>query len=207
MGWPRLTLTSGILGLLALACASVSIVALLLHGAGWLPMYFLVNVFAVPSLVLLLILGILAHRINEVIFLDRLVTGAWGGLVATLLYDLIRYLIWWGGAVSYNPFISHPIFGRFITGYPEDTVVANIVGWAYHFWNGFGFGIMYTLVAGPAKWYYALIWAMFLEIGWLTALPSILQFQLNPQFLAMSLIGHGVYGVVLGLIAQRFIKA
>lgn len=195
------------LTLIALACASVSILALLLHTASWLPMYFLVNLLAAPSLTLLLILGVVASRVNEKVFLNRLVTGAWGGLVATLFYDVIRYLAWMGRAVSYNPFLSHPIFGRFITGYPEESAVATAVGWVYHFWNGFGFGIMYTLVAGRAHWYYALIWAMFLEIGWLTALPSILQFKLNPEYVALSLVGHGAYGVALGLIAQRFIKA
>jgi len=66
---------------------------------------------------------------------------------------------------------------------------------------------MYTLVAGRAHWYYALIWATFLEIGWLTALPSILHFKLNPQYVALSMIGHGAYGVGLGVIAQRFINA
>jgi hypothetical protein len=199
---PHVTLT-----LIGLACASISILALLLHGVGWLPMYFLVNLLAAPSLALLLILGVVAKRINERIFLNRLVIGAWGGLVATLFYDMIRYLVWAGGAVSYNPFLSHPIFGRFITGYPEEAAAAIVVGWAYHFWNGFGFGIMYTLVAGRAHWYYALIWATFLEIGWLTALPSILHFKLNPQYVALSMIGHGAYGVGLGVIAQRFINA
>jgi hypothetical protein len=196
-----------LLTLVALAAASVSIVALLLHAAGWLPMYFLVNLLGAPSLVLLLVLGVVSYRIDERIFLNRLVTGAWGGLAATLGYDLIRYVIWAGGIISYNPFRSHPAYGMFITGFPEQTLIAHIVGWAYHFWNGFGFGIMYTLVAGPAAWHYALVWAMFLEIGWLTALPSVLQFRLNLEYLAVSLVGHGAYGVLLGLIAQRYIRA
>ncbi|MFQ5855306.1 MAG: hypothetical protein ACE5LU_06660 [Anaerolineae bacterium] len=195
------------LTLTALVCASVSILALLLHAAGWLPMYFLVDLLAAPSLVLLLILGVLAYRIDERVFLNRLVTGAWGGLAATLAYDLIRYVLWKGGVFSFNPFLSHPIFGMLITGYPVESVTAIVIGWAYHFWNGFGFGTMYTLVAGRARWYYAVVWAMFLEIGWLTALPSTLQFKLNPELIALSLIGHGAYGIALGFIAQRFIRA
>lgn len=194
------------LTLIAFGCASVSGLAIVLHAAGWLPMYFLVNLLAAPSLLLLLILSGIAYRVEDRLFLDRLATGAWAGLVATLCYDLIRYLIWAGGIVSYNPFVSHPIFGRLITGYPEETAMALLVGWAYHFWNGIGFGIMYTLVAGSASWYYALAWAMFLEIAWLTALPSILQFKLNPQYVSLSVIGHGAYGVALGVLSQRFIK-
>ncbi|MBI5651426.1 MAG: hypothetical protein HZC40_13440 [Chloroflexi bacterium] len=191
----------------AFVAAAVSISALLLHAAGWLPMYFLIDILGAPSLVLLLILGIIAARIDARVFLDRLIVGAWGGIAATLAYDAIRLLIRAGNLISFNPFQTHPAFGRLITGQPEETMLAILVGWAYHFWNGFGFGIMYTLIAGNARWVYALVWAMFLEIGWLTALPSTFQLRLNPEVVAVSFIGHGAYGVVLGLIAQRFIRA
>ena len=194
-----------ILTIVAFLSASVSIMALLLHAVGWLPMYFLVDVLAAPSLILLLALGIFAHRVDETVFLNRLTVGAWGGLVATFAYDLIRYLMWVTNLINFDPFLSHPAFGEMITGMPEETMTAIIVGWAYHFWNGIGFGIMYTLVAGPAHWIYALLWALFLEIGWLTALPAAMEFQLNPQLVLVSLIGHGAYGVVLGLLARRFI--
>ena len=191
----------------AFVAAAVSISALLLHIAGWLPMYFLVDVLAAPSLVLLLVLGILAARINECVFLDRLVVGAWGGLTATLAYDALRVSIRAANLISFDPFQTHPAFGRLITGLPETDTTAVLVGWAYHFWNGFGFGIMYTLVAGNARWVYALVWAMFLEIGWLTALPGLFQLRLSSEAVAVSFIGHAVYGIVLGLIAQRYIRA
>ncbi|MBI3915079.1 MAG: hypothetical protein HY327_12950 [Chloroflexi bacterium] len=194
------------LTLAAFICASVSIIALLLHAAGWLPMYFLVDLLAAPSLVILLILGIAASRINQRVFLDRLIVGAWGGIAATLAYDSVRLLMRASNLISFDPFQTHPAFGRLITGLPEETLTAIIVGWAYHFWNGFGFGIMYTLIAGNARWWYGLAWAMFLEIGWLTALPSAVQLRLSPEVVVVSFVGHGVYGVVLGLIAQRFIR-
>ena len=192
---------------IAFVCASVSILALLLHVNGFLPMYFLVDVLAAPSLVLLLLLGIYAARINAGVFLDRLIVGAWGGIAATLAYDAIRLAIRASNLITFNPFQTHPAFGRLITGLPETDMTAILVGWAYHFWNGFGFGIMYTLIAGNARWYYALVWAMFLEIGWLTALPGTFQLRMSPEVVAVSFIGHGAYGVVLGLIAQRFIRA
>jgi len=191
----------------AFAAASVSITALLLHVNGWLPMYFLVDVLGAPSLVLLLLLGIFAARIDARIFLDRLIVGAWGGIVATLAYDAIRLFIRANNLVSFDVFKTHPAFGRLIIGLPETDMTAILAGWAYHFWNGFGFGIMYTLIAGNARWYYALVWAMFLEIGWLTALPGTFQLRISPEVVAVSFIGHGVYGMALGLVAQRFIRA
>src|SRR5205085_11488656 len=111
------------------------------------------------------------------------------------------------GIFNTNPFLSHPVFGRLITGLAEATPTAQIVGWGYHFWNGFAFGIMYTLVVGRGRWWYALIWATFLEIGWLSALPSVLELRPNVELVIMSLIGHAVYGVGLGLIAEKYIRA
>lgn len=193
--------------LIAFASASVSGAALVLHAIGWLPMYFLVDVLAAPSLIALLALGVIARKIDRPVFLNRLVVGAWGGLVATFAYDLVRLALWRSRLFDFNPFISHPIFGEMITGYPLESATAIVVGWAYHFWNGVGFGIMYTLFAGRAHWLYALAWALFLEIAWLTALPSVLSFRLNPALIWLSMIGHTAYGIVLGLLARRYIHA
>jgi hypothetical protein len=189
----------------AAACASVSGAALLAHAAGWLPLYFLVDISAAPSLAGLLAVGAIARQINERIFYSRLVSGLWMGIVATLAYDATRWLLWRGGVIEFDPFISHPIFGMLITGLPEISTTALLVGWLYHFWNGIGFAILYTLVAGPAGWGYAVLWALFLEAAWLTALPSILSFNLNSQLIALSVIGHLAYGATLGGLAQRYI--
>jgi hypothetical protein len=170
-------------------------------------MYFLVEVLAPPSLLGLLIVGVAAHRIHSTIVLDRLVVGAWAGLAATLAYDAVRWLLRQTAIISFDPFMSHPIFGMLITGLPETSPTAVLIGWLYHFWNGFGFGVMYTLIAGPAAWGYAVIWALFLEVAWLTALPSVASFDLNPELITLSIVGHLAYGVVLGILAQRFIRA
>jgi len=198
----RLRLTT-----VAVLAASVSGVGILLHAAGWLPLYFTADVLGAPSVALLLWLGVRAGRIHEPVFLDRLRGGVWIGLVATLAYDGLRYVLWATGALVFDPFRSHPIFGELITGYPRAGAVAHVVGWVYHFWNGIAFAIMYTLVAGPAHWAYGFGWAMLLEVAWLAALPSTLRLDLSRDMVVLSLVGHGAYGVVLGLLAERRISA
>jgi hypothetical protein len=202
----RISAFPSMLRIVGALCASLSGAAVLLHAAGLLPVYFFVSVVAAPAMVLLLLLGIYAKRINETIFVNRLLVGAWGGLVATFSYDLVRYVLVLTGAVSRNPFLSHPVFGSLITGHPVESTVAIAVGWAYHFWNGVSFGVMYTLVVGQGRWLWGLIWALVLEIAWLSALPSVVHFQLNSEFLILSFTGHGLYGVCLGLLARRFVK-
>ncbi len=191
----------------AIASAGFSGAALLVHAAGFLPLYFLINVLGPLSLVLLLATGALARRLREDVFLDRLVTGAWAGLVATFAYDLIRALLRVSGAIDFDPFRSHPAFGTMITRRPESDPLAVGVGWLFHFWNGFGFGILYTLVAGRSAWWYGLVWALMLEIAWLTALPSAIGLRLHPPYVVVSIVGHGAYGVVLGLLSARFVRA
>lgn len=194
------------LTIIAFACASISGFALLLHAADLLPLYFLVDALGPPSLILLIAIGVYAHRIDEPVLTGRLVVGALAGLAATAAYDLVRLLLRWSGAIGFDPFITHPIFGQLITGAPLTSSVALAAGWAYHVWNGVGFAVMYTLIAGPALPIYALGWALFLEIAWLTALPSALNFTLRPDLILVSLIGHTAYGIVLGLIAHRWIR-
>jgi len=191
---------------IGVACACVSGAALIVHALGWLPLYFMIDVLAAPSLAGLLVLGVLAHRIHRSVFLNRLVVGAWAGLVATVAYDAIRGVLLLIGVIGFDPYLSHPVFGMLITGQPETSPIAILIGWLYHYWNGIGFGIMYTLVAGNASWLYAIVWALALEIAWLTALPSVLSFHLNAGFIVMSLVGHLAYGAVLGLLAVRYIN-
>jgi hypothetical protein len=195
-----------LLTILAAAAASTSAGAVVLHALGLLPMYFFITVVAVPCLVGLFALGIIAHRIHEQVFLHRLLSGVWIGLAATLSYDGIRFFLRGVGIFNFDVFFSHRIYGNMISGFPPDSTIALAVGWAYHFWNGVTLAIMYTIVAGPAFWLYGLIWALLLEVAWLTALPSALNFTLRGEVIAVSLIGHSVYGIALGLLSQRFIK-
>ena len=201
--WSRRRLLLTCIGVLS---ASASIIGLFLYGANVLPLYFFIDSFVAPSLVTILVLGIFAHRINEVVFLNRLAVGCWVGLVATFAYDVIRVPIRLSGLITFNPFFTNQLFGQIITGYPATSTVAIVIGWLYHYWNGFGFGLMYTLVAGPASWYYGLVWALFLEVGWLLALPPILHFTLILDFVTVSLVGHAAYGIVLGGLSHRFVK-
>jgi len=99
------------LTLLVVACSSASGVALLLHVAGWLPLYFFLDVAAAPALVGLLAAGALAQRVQEKVLLNRLLAGVAGGAAATAAYDGTRLLAIQTGLFQYNPFLSHPIFG------------------------------------------------------------------------------------------------
>jgi hypothetical protein len=65
---------------------------------------------------------------------------------------------------------------------------------------------MYTLVAGPARWWFGLAWGAILEIAMLVIYPSsnLLQPPSMTPFVAVSLMSHAVYGSALGVISERY---
>jgi hypothetical protein len=188
-------------------CASASLVSLVLHAAGFLPLSLLLNVLGAPALVLLLITGARARRIDAHVFLNRLVAGVGAGIAATAVYDVARLAMVRSGLFDYNPFISHGIFGHLITGRPTDDPVALAAGWAYHLWNGVGIAVMYTLIAGRAHAKYAVGWAMAMEAAWLVTVPSVINVKPHVQLVVVSIIGHLAYGAALGWAARRWVRA
>ena len=181
--------------------------ATLLHALGWMPLYFAIDLLGLPSLLILLLLGIYARRVHEHTFLRRLWVGLLAGASATAAYDLSRLLIRASGMIAFDPFLSHPIFGMLITGARVESMRAIVVGWGYHFWNGLGFGIMYTLVAGPAHWAYAMLWALMLELAWLTAMPAAVELRLHAGLVIVGVIGHLAYGAALAGVGRRQLGA
>jgi hypothetical protein len=138
-------------------------------------------------------------------FADRAISGAVWGLVATLAYDAIRPLLMWIFRYHFNPYRAIPVFGELITGQPRTAAVAIAVGWIYHFWNGLSFGVMFALIrprGGPVAGF---IWAMGLQGFMMWSYPTLMRIRLdNPGFLMAGLVGHAVWGVVLGTSLRRW---
>src|SRR5215472_9813243 len=75
------------------ACALVSLAALVLHVFHFLPMPFFLEVFGVPSLLAIYGLAAYARKINAQLLTNGLAVGIWAGLAATVVYDGVRYLV------------------------------------------------------------------------------------------------------------------
>ncbi|HET6213422.1 MAG TPA: hypothetical protein VFE14_11190, partial [Micromonosporaceae bacterium] len=93
-------------------------------------------------------------------------------------------------------------FGQFMTGASGPGSAA--AGWAYHVSNGWTFGIAYAVVAGPARWWWGIAWAMLLELAMLLVYPVLFQIRYVEPFIAVSVTGHVLYGSVLGLWCRRY---
>ena len=149
------------------------------------------------------------------------VTGAAGGLLAAVAYDLFRLPFVVAAADQIGPawlrlplFKVFPRFGAMILGRPytqaqtdsQFPLLTHVVGWAYHLGNGASFGVMYLAVLGDAgrrSWGWAAVMAAGLELALLFT-PYTSFFGIAPtwRFVVVTLLAHLVFGVVLGLYAR-----
>jgi hypothetical protein len=189
------------------ACASVSLGALVAHVFHVLPMPFFLEVFAAPSLLVIYGLASYAKKINARTLTNGLWVGLWAGLAATVVYDGVRYMVERGHLFGYNGFVPILMFGAWITGHSMQSTAAKIAGWTYHYWNGATFGVMYALMMGRRSWWWGVGYGIVMECCMLGLFPFFLRVSNRADFVAVSMIGHLAYGATLGALTQRYLCA
>lgn len=165
-----------------------------------------------PSIALLIIVSIVARRLQLDRLTNRIWTGVWVGTVSTAALDVIRLT---GFSLGWMPGNMPRMFGVLIFDQmalgPDD--LSDFVGSLYHYWVSACFGLTYTLLIGRTRWWGGLIWGLIIEVGMMTTPPMVVAmdtgyFGLKQGFgvLGVSLIAHVSYGIVLGLLLERYTK-
>lgn len=162
----------------------------------------------VPALVVLGAIWVYAWR-RYPRLANRISAGAAAGLIASLALDAVRLA---GVALGAFPGDMPTMFGRMITGRMGTDAAVLLAGYIYHLLNGTTFGIMYTLLAGKAHWRWGVAWGLFFELGMMTLPPVPMMagpfgiYGFWPRLFVASLVAHVVFGIVLGLLAQRWVR-
>ncbi len=128
--------------------------------------------------------------------------GIISGLLATGVYDLSRYLIIEVAGFTYWPFDIFTIFGQALVGAGYHGTWVTVAGVSYHFANGVGFAIAYTIWLGHKGVWAGIGWAMALEVLMVTIYPGWLGLKALDEFVQVSILGHFAYGSVLGCAAR-----
>lgn len=167
--------------LLGVGLASASGAAILVHTFGPLSMSFTVPFVALPTAIVLAgaVLVGRGRRDRLRVFSERVIAGGAAGLLATLGYDAVRLGIRAAVPFEFDPFSAQYVFGGLMTGLPNGDPVAQVAGWAYHFWNGITFGVMYAVVRPRGGWATGLGWGLTLEALMLAAYPAFLEARLD----------------------------
>jgi len=198
---------------LALLCAAVGPNVLIVATTPGMPdMRSLGKYALVPSIVLLGLVYAYARWQGLDRLTNRIWTGAWTGFVATGTLDVVRLT---GFGLGWMPGDMPRMFGVMLLGTMAQgpTPLSDLVGYLYHFWVGACFGLVLTLVVGKARWWAGLVWALIIEVGMMTTPPMVIAmdtgffgWKFGPGLFGVSLTAHVVYGVFLGLLAQKYVR-
>lgn len=161
-----------------------------------------------PSLAVLVIVAIYSKK-NFPALANRIWAGLGAGAVATFVLDTFRQL---GVMQGWLPMDTVTLFGKMIAGPPAPLMTWLSAGLFYHFLNGASFGLFYTLVFGRIHWAWGIVWGVVIEIGMMTAppmAPLVGAFGSktgSPALFLITLVAHIGFGIMLGLLAQHWVR-
>lgn len=127
------------------------------------------------------------------------------GLVATVAYDLSRWVIGTLADWHVSPFKAFPYFGQALLGEAGADLHVG-AGIAFHLLNGTAFGIAYVVWFGRRPVWVGVAYALGLEAFMLALYPGWLDIAAMEEFTTMSVLGHVVYGLVLALMARWLLR-
>lgn len=177
--------------------------------AGYGSMNVFAKEFLVPSIIGLAIIALLAWKRNPQVA-RSIVWGALAGGIATLALEAVRIT---GFHLGYMPGSLPELMGvllldRFALG---PSTLSNIAGWAYHFWNGAAFGIIFVLLFGTRRWWAGVFYGLAVGVGFMLS-PVVrplgvgyFGLQFSAGFPVVVLTAHAAFGFALGLLARRFL--
>lgn len=193
---------------LTLALASVGPLIFPAAQAGHGSMAILSTRLLLPAIVLLALVA--AWTWSRAPLLARAtLSGAMAGLLATLALEAIRIPGYRFGFMPGNlpRLMGVLLLDRFALG---PSWASDIAGWAYHFWNGASFGIIYVLVFGASRRWLGTLFGVAVGLGFLVS-PVVLSLgvgyfglEFSLGFPATVLLAHLAFGAALGFLAHRF---
>jgi hypothetical protein len=195
--------------LILFASASISPLIFPLAASGRSSMDVLARVVLLPSIALIgVFLGFLYRRNDPLA--RQAVVGLGAGAVATVALEAIRLPGFWLGFMPGNlpRLMGVLLLDQFATG---PTLGSDVVGWAYHFWNGASFGLIYVLVFGTCRRLVGAVYGVLLGFGFMFS-PVVaalgvgfLGLEFSRGFPLTVALAHLAFGGVLGSLSAKWI--
>lgn len=199
------------LSLISLALLAATVAPLIFPAAE--AGYGSLNAFAMdllfPAIGALVLIALLARKWEPVVA-RSIIWGALAGAIATVALEAIRIPGFYLGTMpgQMPELMGVLLLNRFALG---PSVASNIAGWAYHFWNGASFGIIYVLVIGAARRWAGVLYAIAIGTGFMLS-PAVIALgvgyfgvQFSLWFSVTVYAAHLAFGLVLGFLAKRFL--
>ncbi len=178
--------------------------------AGYAGMSFLATHLLIPSVVLIFLLVWLSSYLKYEDVKKQILNGILAGVAGTVALEIVRETGFrLGGMPGDMPkLLGVLLLNRFAYG---PNIWSNLAGWAYHFWNGAAFGIIFSLLFGQGKPWKAILYGIFIGTGFMIspATTSLgigilgLEFKDGYQFLITVILAHIAFGGVMGWVIYR----
>lgn len=177
--------------------------------AGYSTLSSLAVEFLIPSVVVLAIVMAVTWFSGERQLFRQVRAGIFAGLIGTIGLEVVREIgFHLGGMPGDLPeLMGVLLLDRFAQG---PSFLSNVAGWAYHFWNGASFGIIYSLFIGRGKYWTGTIYGLLVGTGFMLS-PVVVALgvgyfgvDFNPGFPVTVYIAHIAFGTILGWLVFRW---
>ena len=192
-----------------LGVASVSPLIFPIAESGRSSMDELAKLALLPAVAALLItIGVL-YRVDD--SLARIsAVGMAAGAVATVALEAIRLPGFWLGFMPGNlpRLMGVLLLNQFAFG---PSLRSDIAGWAYHFWNGASFGLIYVLVFWTCRRWVGALFGVLLGFGFMfspvvSALGvGFLGLEFSRGFPVTVTVAHAAFGIALGWLTAAWL--
>ncbi len=197
--------------LLGLAAISPNLFPAAQKGIASFP--WLVSKFLFPSAALICII-IIAAKILKYTDITRLaINGILVGIISTIALEIFRLsgfkLGWMPGDLP--RLMGVIVLNQFASG-PD--IWSDLAGWAYHFWNGAVFGLIFSLLLGQSKLWQGILYGLLIGVGFMIS-PVVkslgigkfgVEFKNGYEFASIVTIAHAAFGLSLSLLLKRWNK-
>jgi Family of unknown function (DUF6789) len=198
-----------VLSLVALAAAGVSPNVFPAAQAGLAKMSVLATTLLIPSIVLLAVVFAIAVFRGHPRLVNRLLAGAAAGIVATVALEVVRIASFrLGGMPGDLPRLMGVLLtDRFMLG---PSLGSDLLGYAYHFWNGASFGVIFAVLFGRRTILWVAGFGTVIGLGFLAS-PAVKAMGVGfmavqmPSMIVTVVIAHLAYGLVLGALLRRWL--
>ncbi len=206
----RLLQEETMLGLVVLAMAAVSPNIFPAAQAGYAKMSWLAVWLLLPSIVIMGVVLSVAIVHSQRRLVNRMLAGAAAGIIATVGLEIVRltgfHFGWMPGDLAM--LMGVLLTDQFMSG---PSMLSNLLGYTYHYWNGVVFGIIFAVVFGRISTWWGVAYGLFIATGFLMG-PAVRATGAGFMGLEMPMMpvtiysGHLVFGILLGFFCRKWIK-
>lgn len=163
----------------------------------------------VPAVVLFFLLFFWTYLLRMNLLLNRVQAGAAAGLLATGGLEVVRGISFHFGGMPGNlpELLGVLLTGRIMEG---PSLMTDLAGWGYHFWNGLCFGVIYVLVLGRKNAWVGILYGVVIGLIFLAS-PAVSGLGIGfmgvdmPSMPITVVLAHLVFGSILGVLSRRWL--